>query len=174
MKLFASEALARFTLAQAARAFPMKSATPMRRCRAFAGILLLCSTAAQATLIVSAPWVRPTSERTATDAYMVLNSSEAAALTKVRSIVATSVVIRGATGVKIYPRLALPAGVPVVLAPDTFHLVLRGLAHPLKPGDRVPLVLTIEPAAGARQEISITAEVRARPPADDERHAPKR
>ena len=97
MKLFASEALARFTLTQAARAFPMKSATSMRRCRAFAGILLLCSTAAQATLIVSAPWVRPTSERTATDAYMVLNSSEAAALTKVRSIVATSVVIRGAS-----------------------------------------------------------------------------
>jgi copper(I)-binding protein len=147
---------------------------PMLRCGAFAGLLLLCSTAVQAVLIVSAPWVRPTPERAATDAYMVLTSSEGAWLKEARSVVATTVVIRGATGTKTYPQLALPAGIPVMLAPDTFHLVLRGLAHPLNPGDRVPLVLTIETAAGVRQEISVNAEVRARPLAEDERRAPKR
>ena len=141
---------------------------------ALVGVLLLCSTAAQAVLIVGAPWVRPTPERTATDAYMVLTSTEDAVLKDARSIVATTVVIRGATGVKNYPQLALPAGVPVALAPGAWHLVLRGLAHPLNPGDRVPLVLTIESATGTRQEISVTAEVRARPPADDERRAAKR
>ena len=146
----------------------------MSRFGALAGVLVLCSTAAQAVLVVAAPWVRPTPERTATDAYMVLTSSEDAWLKDARSIVATSVVIRGATGVKNHAQLALPAGVPVVLAPDAFHLVLRGLAHPLNAGDRVPLVLTIESSTGARQVVSVNAEVRARPPADDERRAPKR
>jgi copper(I)-binding protein len=156
------------------RRFSMNSWTPMIRCGALAGALLLCSTAAQAVLTIGAPWVRPTPERTATDAYMVVTSTEDATLKDARSIFATTVVIRGATGVKTYPQLALPAGVPVVLAPDAFHLVLRGLAHPLSPGDRVPLMLTIETAAGARQVISVNAEVRARSPADDERRAPKR
>jgi copper(I)-binding protein len=156
------------------RDLPVSSATRLIRCCALAGALCLCSAAAQAGVTVGAPWVRPTPERTATDAYMVLTSTEGALLKEARSILATSVVIRGATGVKTYPQLALPAGVPVVLASDQFHLVLRGLAHPLSPGDRVPLVLTIETATGARQEISLTAEVRARPPADDERRAPKR
>ena len=152
----------------------MNSWIPLNRRGVLAGVLILCSTAAQAVLVVGGPWVRPTPERTATDAYMVLTSTEDALLKEARSIVATTVVIRGATGVKNYPQLALPAGVPVALAPDAFHLVLRGLAHPLNPGDRVPLVLTIETATGARQEISVNAEVRARAPADDERRAAKR
>ena len=152
----------------------MNSWTRMIRCGAFACAVVLCSTAAQAGLTVGAAWVRPTPERTATDAYMVLTSTEDAMLKEARSIVATTVVIRGATGTKTYPQLTLPAGVPVVLAPDTWHLVLRGLVHPLNPGDRVPLVLTIETAKGARQEVSINAEVRTRPPADDERRTPKR
>lgn len=152
----------------------MESWRPMSRFGALAGVLFLCSTAAQAVLVVGAPWVRPTPERTATDAYMVLTSTEDAMLKDARSIVATTVVIRGATGVRNYPQLALPAGVPVALAPDTFHLVLRGLARPLHAGDRVPLVLTIETANGARQSVSVNAEVRERPPTEDERRAPKR
>ena len=89
-------------------------------------------------------------------------------------MVATSVVIRSAaTGARTYPQLALPAGVPVLLAPDAFHLVLRGLAHPLNPGDRVPMVLTIELASGALQEYTVNAEVRARAPAADARPARK-
>ena len=46
---------------------------------------------------------------------------------------------------------------------------LRGLAHPLAVGDRVPPWLTIEAADGSRHVISVDAEVRLRPPADDER-----
>jgi copper(I)-binding protein len=156
------------------RVTAMNTWAPVIRFCALAGLLALCSPAAQAVLVVGAPWVRPTPERTATDAYMVLTSAEDAVLKEARSVVATTVVIRGATGMRTYPQLALPAGVPVALAPDAFHLVLRGLAHPLNPGDRVPLVLTIETATGARQVISVNAEVRARPPADDERRAAKR
>lgn len=131
---------------------------------ALVAALLLCATAAQAAVVVAAAWVRPTPDRAATDAYLTLTSSDDAALKEARSVLATSVVIRGATGPKTLPQVALPAGTPVVLAADGVHLVLRGLAHPLAPGDRVPLVLTIESASGARAEIVVNAEVRARAP----------
>lgn len=152
----------------------MHSRTSSLRYCALAGILLWISTAAQAVLIVSAPWVQPTPDRTATAAFMVLTSTEGAVLKDVRSALATSVVIRAAaSGAKTFPQLSLPAGVPVLLAPDSFHLVLRGLAHPLGPGERVPLVLTIETANGSRQEFTVNAEVRLRSPMDDERRARK-
>ena len=143
------------------------------RC-ALAALLLLAATGAHAVLLVDAAWVRPTQDRASTTAYMSITSSEGAVLKEARSTVATSVVIRSAaTGARTYPQLALPAGVPVLLAPDAFHLVLRGLAHPLNSGDRVPIVLTIELASGALQEYTVNAEVRARTPAADARPARK-
>ena len=121
---------------------------------------------------VTAPWVRPTPERTATEAYLRITSTEDATLKEAKSALATSVVLRAAgSGSRILPQLALPAGVPVVLAPEGVRLVLRGLAHPLAVGERVPLLLIIEAADGSRHEISVSAEVRVRPPADDERRA---
>ncbi len=148
----------------------MKSRTSTMRSHAFAGLLLLACTGAHAALLVDAPWVRPTPDRASTTAYMSITSTEGAVLKEARSTVATSIVIRAApTGARNYPQLALPAGVPVLLAPEAFHLVLRGLAHPLNPGDRVPLVLTIELESGALQEFTVNAEVRARAPAADAR-----
>ena len=155
------------------RAMRLRAGT-LLRC-ALAGIFLLFSMAAQAVLTVGAPWVRPTPDRASTDAYMSLTSTEGAVLKEVKSTIATSVVIRAATGgVKNLPPLALPAGFPVLLSPDSVHLVLRGLAHPLSPGTRVPLVLTIETANGSRQQVSVNAEVRSHSPMDDERRAPGR
>ena len=152
----------------------MKFCTTTLRSHALAGMVLLACTGAQAALLVDAPWIQPTPDRASTAAYMSVTSTESAVLKGARSTVATSVVIRsGATGARIYPRVALPAGVTVVLAPDAFHLVLRGLAHPLNPGDRVPLVLTIELESGALQEYTVNAEVRARAPAADARPARK-
>src|SRR5258708_28501082 len=149
------------------RPFPISAS---HSCRALAVAFLLGSTAAQAVFTVNAPWVRPTTERSATEAYMRLASTEGAVLKEVRSALATSVVIRAAGSAGRYlPQLALPAGVPVVLAPDQVRLVLRGLAHPMAVGERVPLVLTIEGADGSRQEIPVNAEVRVRSPIDDER-----
>ncbi len=142
------------------------------RCRAFAGILLLIGTAAQAALTVNAPWVRPTPDRAATEAYMLLTSTEDVVLKEAQSALATTVVIRAAgSSARTYPQLSLPAGVPVLLAPDSVHLVLRGLAHPLRTGERVPLVLMIETADGSRQQISVNAEVRLSAPKDDPQRA---
>jgi len=141
-------------------------------CRVLAVAFLLVSTAAHAVFSVNAPWVRPTQERSATEAYMRVTSTEGAVLKEVRSPLATSVVIRAAGSAGRYlPQLALPAGVPVLFAPDQVRLVLRGLAHPMAVGERVPLVLTIEGADGSRQEIPVNAEVRVRSPIDDERRA---
>jgi len=152
----------------------MKFCTATLRNHALAAMVLLACTGAQAALLVDASWILPTPDRASTAAYMSITSTESAVLKGARSTVATSVVIRsGATGARIYPRLALPAGVPVVLAPDAFHLVLRGLAHPLNPGDRVPIVLTIELESGALQEHTVNAEVRTRAPAADARPARK-
>ena len=152
----------------------MKSRTSAMRSHALAGLLLLACTGAQAVLLVDAPWVRPTPDRASTTAYMSITSTEGAVLKAARSTVATSIVIRAAsTGARNYPQLPLPAGVPVLLAPDAFHLVLRGLAHPLNPGDRVPMVLTIVLESGVLQEYAVNAEVRARAPVADARPARK-
>lgn len=152
----------------------LRSPAALVRCRAFAGILLLVGTAAQAAFTVNAPWVRPTPERAVTEAYMLLTSTEDAVLKEVRSPLATTVVMRAAgSGARTYPQLSLPAGVPVLLAPDSVHLVLRGLAHPLRTGDRVPLVLTIETTDGSRRQISVNAEVRMSAPTDDLQRARK-
>src|SRR5260221_6115174 len=139
------------------------------RCFATLGlVLLLVATAARSAVTVTAPRVEPTTDSAASEAYMQLASTDDAVLTGARSPFATTVVIRAAgTYAKTLPQLALPAGVPVVLAPGAVHLVLRGLAHPLARGDRVPLVLTIEAANGTRQEITINAEVRPHSAADD-------
>jgi copper(I)-binding protein len=135
---------------------------------------LLFSTAALAVVTVNAPWVRPTPDRTATEAYLRLTSTEDATLKEIRSVLATSVVIRAAgSKSRTLPQLALPAGVPVILAPESVCLVLRGLAHPLAVGERIPLVLTIEATDGSRHQISVSADVRLRPPDDERRVQPR-
>ena len=140
--------------------------------RALVVALMLASTAAHAVFTVNAPWVRPTTERSATEAYMRLTSTEGAVLKEAKSPIATSVVIRAAGSAhRILPELALPAGTAILLAPDEVRLVLRGLAHPLAVGERVPLVLTIEGADGSHVQIPVNAEVRVRSPIDDERRA---
>ena len=148
----------------------MKNRASLTFLRILAGVALLINATAHATVAVHAQWVEPTPDRAATEAYMVLTSTDGAVLKEVRSTIATTVVLRKAgTGTKNLPQLDLPAGVPVALAPDAVHLVLRGLAHPLTVGERVPLLLTVELANGARQEIPVTAEVRLRSPLDDPR-----
>ena len=67
--------------------------------------------------------------------------------------------------------LALPAGAAVVLRPGANRIVLTGLAHALKLGQRVPLTLQIEMAGGDREEIAVDAEVRTESPLDAERRA---
>lgn len=128
-----------------------------------------CSAAtAHGVFTVNQPWVKP-GTRTS-EAYMVLMSSDGASLTQVRSSMAERASLRGASGGEL-PAIALPAGRAVTLKPGAERIALYRLAHPLKRGDRVPLTLSIETADGARQEISVDAEVRNDWPVDAELRA---
>jgi copper(I)-binding protein len=137
---------------------------------AFVGFLAGAAFDAHALFIVNQPWVKPGAR--STEAYMVLTSTEGATLIGVRSSIAARVSLRGA-GAHGPARaaLALPAGAAVALRPGADRIVLTGLAHALKPGERVPLTLQIETAAGALEEVTVAAEVRTESPFDAERRA---
>ena len=57
--------------------------------------------------------------------------------------------------------LELPAGKPVELKPGGYHVMLMDLKGPVKAGDVVPIQLTIETAAGKRQNVEVKAQARA-------------
>ena len=51
--------------------------------------------------------------------------------------------------------LALPAGQPVVLEPNSRHIMLLGVKEPLKTGDTVPLTLTFASAAPVEVQATV-------------------
>ena len=52
--------------------------------------------------------------------------------------------------------LDLPAGKPVTLKPGGYHIMLTGLAKPLKEGDSFPL--TLDFAKGGAQQVTVAVE----------------
>jgi copper(I)-binding protein len=132
--------------------------------------LLLNPLDAAAIFIVTEPWVRLAPGARMAEGYMELVSTEGAALVAVRSDVTSEVAIR-APGTTRAPvgKIALPAGTTVKLAPGAYRIALARLNRPLKLGDRVGLVLTVEAADGSRQDVPVSAEVRLRSPYDDHR-----
>ena len=75
------------------------------------------------------------------------------------------------SGERVRATFAMPAGLPIALRPGAERIALSGLSRPLKLGQRVALTLTIETAAGRREEILVDAEVRNESPLDAERRA---
>jgi copper(I)-binding protein len=131
--------------------------------------LALGAAKAHALFIVNQPWVKPGVKTS--EAYMVLDSTEGAALLGARSPVATRVTLRGPGpgGDRERAKLELPAGVEVALRPGGERIALSGLTRTLKLGEHVLLTLTIETVAGGRQEIMVDAEVRKESPLEAER-----
>ena len=142
-----------------------------RMALAGAAAFALLASDASALFIVNQPWVKP-GARTS-EAYMVLTSTEGATLIGVRSPVAASASLRAAatSGERVRATFAMPAGLPIALRPGAERIALSGLSRPLKLGQRVALTLTIETAAGRREEILVDAEVRNESPLDAERRA---
>ena len=58
-------------------------------------------------------------------------------------------------------RIELEAGKTVKLEPGALHVMLLELRRPLKPGEQVPLALTVERPDQTRVTITVHAEVRA-------------
>ncbi|MGH8701707.1 MAG: copper chaperone PCu(A)C [Burkholderiales bacterium] len=124
---------------------------------------------AQAQLVtVTDAWVRATAPgQKVAGAYMELVSRTHMALTAVASPAAASAELHstsmeeGVMRMRPVARIELPAGKPVKLAPGGLHIMLVDIKQPLKPGEKVPLILTVQRADFAsRSVISVQAEVR--------------
>ena len=129
-------------------------------------VLAAASSLAQAQVTVKEAWVRGTvPAQTTTGAFMTITSTGAAKLLAVVSPLAKSAEIHesmmhGSTAhMHEVESIALPAGKAVILKPGGHHVMLMGLSKALKPGDTVPLTLTIE-EKGKRSTLEVKAAVR--------------
>lgn len=134
-----------------------------------AGILFMAiAVPAVAQVAVTDAWVRGTvAGQMSTGAFMRLTSPADITLVGVASAAAKVVEIHemkmegGMMKMSAVTRLPLAAGKVVELKPGGYHVMLMGLAQPLKEGDTVPLSLTFEDKAGTKQMIVVKAPVRA-------------
>jgi periplasmic copper chaperone A len=93
-------------------------------------------------------------------------------LVRVSSPVAKSAAIHSMTmdgnmmRMRVVRSLDIPPGAKVTLSPGGYHVMLVDIAHPLVPGEQVPLTLTFEKAG----TIDVRADVEA-PPTGVQQHA---
>jgi copper(I)-binding protein len=141
---------------------------PTLRFTALIALLLVASTAAAVDVKVENAWARaPAPGQKTASAYLELTSGSNAALVAAASPLAERVELHsmtldgGVMRMRALPRIDLPAGKTVKLAPKGLHLMVFDLKQPLKAGDKLPLVLTIQPAGASATTLKIEAEVRA-------------
>jgi len=128
-----------------------------------------------ASILVADPWARASSAMaSAGAAYMKIEntgsaadaligaSSPAATTAEVHETLAMGSPAPGASGdggmmgMQPIARLEIPAGGSVELKPGSYHIMLIGLKHDLKPGDTIEITLKFERVG----EIKVTATVR--------------
>jgi hypothetical protein len=129
--------------------------------------MLAASTFSLAEVTVKEAWVRGTvPAQKSTGAFLTLVSSEDAKLVSAASPIARTVEIHLSSmhnhvmHMEAVDAVALPAGKTVELKPGGHHVMLMGLAKPVKEGEKVPLTLTIEDAKGNRTRVEVKADVR--------------
>ncbi|QHG64415.1 copper chaperone PCu(A)C [Pseudomonas putida] len=130
-------------------------------------VLMGLALPALAQTTVSDAWVRASvPHQPSTGAFMTLTASTDSKLVGVASPVAKTVQVHEMTmngdvmGMKEVKAVELPAGKPVSLDPNGYHVMLMGLTQQVKEGEKVPLTLTIEDAKGAKETVEVQAEVR--------------
>jgi periplasmic copper chaperone A len=114
-------------------------------------------------------WVRaPAPGQNIAAAYMELKSKTTMVLVAVSSTAAGAAELHittmeaGVMKMRPVAKVELPGSKTVKLAPGGVHLMLIDLKKPLKPGDKVPLTLTVQrPDAASRSVFTVLAEVRA-------------
>ena len=133
----------------------------------FVALLSIASAVSAADVKLDNAWVRtPAPGQKATGAYVELTSVSDAALVSAASPLAERVELHtmtldgGVMRMRSIPRIELPAGKTVKLAPGGMHLMVFNLKQPLKAGDKLPLVLTIQGAGASTATLEIEAEVR--------------
>ncbi|NER60686.1 copper chaperone PCu(A)C [Pseudomonas sp. MAFF212428] len=122
---------------------------------------------AVAQTTVEGAWVRASvPSQQATGAFMTITASADSKLVAVESPAAKTVQVHQMTmhndvmGMAEVKSLALPAGKPVVLDSNGYHVMLMGLVKQVKEGDSVPLTLIVEDAKGQQESIKVDAPVR--------------
>ena len=117
---------------------------------------------------VANAWARATVPGQNTGAaYVDLTSDRGAALVAAGSPLAGRVELHSMTNdggvmrMRQLPKVELPAGQTVKLEPNGIHLMLVDLKQPLKPGDKLPLVLSVQSSGMSLTTLKIEAEVRA-------------
>ena len=93
----------------------------------------------------------------ANDAAVVAAGSPAAARAELHSMTMDGGVMR----MRALPRIELPAGKTVKLAPGGMHVMLVDLKQPLKVGDRVALTLSVQSSGTSLTTLNLDVPVRA-------------
>jgi hypothetical protein len=113
-------------------------------------------------------WARATAPGQKTGSvYLDLTSASNAALVAAGSPLAERAELHsmstegGVMRMRALPRVELPAGQTVKLAPGGMHVMLVDLKQPLKAGDKVPLTLSVQASGMSLTTLKIEAEVRA-------------
>ncbi|HQR52539.1 MAG TPA: copper chaperone PCu(A)C [Burkholderiales bacterium] len=121
---------------------------------------------ADAGVKVSDAWARATAPgQSVAAAYLNVVSVAPAALVRAESPVARVVELHemkmdgDVMKMRAIPKVDLPAGTTVQLAPGGLHVMLIDIQQPLKVGEKVPLTLVIE-SGGETEKLSVEAEVR--------------
>ena len=130
-----------------------------------AGSLLSVSAFAQVS--VSDPWIRATvPAQKATGAFMRVQSATPARLVGVQTEIAGraelhEMAMDGQTmRMRRVDAIELPAGKPVNLASGGYHVMLMDLKRQVKEGEKVDLTLSVQDAAGKRQDVKVSVPVR--------------
>ncbi|MDV9030827.1 copper chaperone PCu(A)C [Pseudomonas sp. RAC1] len=142
------------------------SMQPIKRGLAAFALLGLTLPALADTSVKDA-WVRASvPHQQSTGAFMTLTATTDSKLVGVASPVAKTVQVHEMTmqgdvmGMREVKALDLPAGKPVTLDPNGYHVMLMGLKDQVKEGQQVPLTLTIEDAQGQKQILDVQAPVK--------------
>jgi len=148
------------------------------RCLAFIAFASLPAAAVAQPVTVNDAWVRaPAPGQKVAGAYMELTSKQRSFLVSVASPAAGAAELHITTldgGImKMRPvgKIELPGGKPLKLAPGGVHVMLLDLKQPLKPGDKVPLTLTVQrDDRSSRSVFTVEAVVRDAPPEKAPQH----
>jgi hypothetical protein len=117
---------------------------------------------------VSDAWVRATvAGQLSTGAFMTLQADTDSQLLSVQSPVAKIVQIHQMSMQDDVMKMGqvesvpLPAGKPVSLDPNGYHVMLMDLTAQVQEGSKVPLTLVVENAKGEKETINIEAQAKA-------------
>jgi len=142
-------------------------------------LLLWVSHAAHAAdgVQVTGAWARATAPgQPVAGIYLDIVSDSDARLTGVETPVAEQAQLHqmrmdgGAMRMRPVEAIDLPAGKMVTLKPGDYHVMAFGLKRPLKPGDEVPLKLTVIDAKGAKRTIRTNVRVKNLDGSDPHQH----